>query len=387
MINILIDTNIILQEGFESRQMQILRRLVQGEKVQVYIPEIVKREFLTKKSSDISSDIHSICKKLDNFQKTKLFHVNHDNRIHEISKYIKSLSVDILESFSKSFEDWSKKLEAIIVDVDPSCIENVLDDYFSGSKAFRKAKSREDFPDSFIMYAIYEVLEECDDLYVVIKDGHFKKCLDDNENITTSPSLKELFTIPILEESIIALDAESDRIQSVKSFMATEECREMLTDFIYSEHSALSDAYFDEDNISDPDSILGMKLFSVLIEGIDLDEIDDINFGKINFLGDETYSIDCSFTALVTLHFSTDYGDYIHLEESRRKNIAFLSTDGEVCELEETVVCNFVGNIELIVIEKLKSEELAIHFQYLQDEKSPIITDPQINDVIIKALI
>ena len=68
MINILIDTNIILQEGFESRQMQILRRLVQGEKVQVYIPEIVKREFLTKKSSDISSDIHSICKKLVSFK-------------------------------------------------------------------------------------------------------------------------------------------------------------------------------------------------------------------------------------------------------------------------------------------------------------------------------
>lgn len=388
MINILIDTNIILQEGFESRQMQILTRLVQGEKVHVYIPEIVKREFLTKKASNISSDIHSICKKIDKFQKTKLFNVKQDEKLGEISQYLKSLSIDILESFTESFQAWSEKIEVSIIEVDPLCLENVLDDYFSGNKAFRRAKSREDFPDAFIMYAIYEVLEYCDSLYVVIKDGHFKQCLDANEKLTTSPSLKELFALSQLEESITALDAESDRIQSVKSFMATEECREMLTSFIYSEQSELSDVYFDEDDISDPDSILEMKLFSALIEEIDLGEIYDLNFGKINFLGDETYSVEYSFTAAVSLQFSTDYGEYVHLEETRRKNIESISMDDGVCELQETVICNFVGNIELIITEKLKPEELAIHFKYLHThtDESPIIAYSQINDVIILSL-
>ncbi len=386
MINILIDTNIILQEGFESRQMQILARLVYDEKVQVFIPEIVKREFLTKKASGISSDIQNICKKVDNFQKTKLFSAKQNEHLDEMSKYLKGLTINILESFTESFQAWADKINASIIEVDPFCLENVLDDYFAGNNAFRRAKSREDFPDAFIMYAINEVLEYCDSLYVVIKDGHFKECLDVNEKITTSPSLKDLFALPQIEEAITALDAESERIQSIKSFMATEECREMLSGFINSEQSNLTEVYFDEDDISDPATILEMKIFSALIEEIDLDEIYDVDFGKINFLGDETYSVECFFIATVSLDITTDYGDYVHLEETRRKNIEFISRDDGICELKESVICKFVGNIELVIMERLKPEELAIHFNYLHTDKSPIFADFQINDVIILSL-
>ncbi|WP_206191803.1 hypothetical protein, partial [Shewanella carassii] len=50
MKNIVLDTNILYQEGLSSGRMKVLAKLVDAELIAVYIPEIVKREFITKRA-------------------------------------------------------------------------------------------------------------------------------------------------------------------------------------------------------------------------------------------------------------------------------------------------------------------------------------------------
>lgn len=60
MKNIVLDTNILHQEGLSSGRMKVLAKLVDDELVTIHIPDIVKREFITKRSSEITDAIHTI---------------------------------------------------------------------------------------------------------------------------------------------------------------------------------------------------------------------------------------------------------------------------------------------------------------------------------------
>lgn len=49
MISLLLDTNILHQEGLSSGNMQMLHRLVNASHVEVFVPEIVKKEFISRR--------------------------------------------------------------------------------------------------------------------------------------------------------------------------------------------------------------------------------------------------------------------------------------------------------------------------------------------------
>ena len=149
------------------------------------------------------------------------------------------------------------------------------------------------------------------------------------------------------------------------------------------QQSDICEGYWDENEISDSEGVLELKFMSVYIEEIDMDMIDNLTFGKINYLGEESYTIECAFTATAELNLVTDYSDYIHLEENSRNHFEFVSADGEVCELKTDVSCNFIGNIELDITEKLMPEQLALHFQYLHTDESPIFATADFDKVII----
>ncbi len=54
MINIILDTNILHKEGLLSGRMQMMEKLVEAGVVTIHIPDIVKREFLTKRVGDVT---------------------------------------------------------------------------------------------------------------------------------------------------------------------------------------------------------------------------------------------------------------------------------------------------------------------------------------------
>lgn len=65
MINLVLDTNILHQEGIKSGRMQVLKKLTDAEIVKLYLPEIVRREFYTKRVDSVSDLLE---KSLTNFK-------------------------------------------------------------------------------------------------------------------------------------------------------------------------------------------------------------------------------------------------------------------------------------------------------------------------------
>lgn len=315
MLHILIDTSILHQEGFESRQMKLLTRLVDADKALVYVPEIIKREFISKKNLDTTEAIHDINKKIEKIRRAKYFDVDHDNKLTEFSLYLKNLSAELGQLFEEAFSNWLLKINGVLISFDPFILENVIDDYFNGLGAFRRPKSRDDFPDAFIFYAIKSVLEDCDLLYVVVRDGSFKQCLESLDTIITAKGLKELFSLPEFTRPIKELDEESERIQKIMSFLETDNCKEYLEIYLLSDRSEIGGIYLFGEDILNAEHTLGMKIWGAEIEEIFHEDLSEVNFDKIDYLGDEAYSIGCSFKSYAKLRYAAKIDEYIGLHD------------------------------------------------------------------------
>ncbi len=375
MLNMLMDTNILHQEGFASRQMKLLTRLTEGERVNVYIPEIVKRELISKKADKILEDINDIKIKIDNIRRSTIYDKDRDDSLVNISQYFKKMSDQIDQLLEEDFSNWLEKINGDLIPFDPYITENVIDDYFKGSGAFKRPKNRQDFPDSFIHYAILSVFEDyaLDRIYVVINDGAFKQRLETIEGINTANSLKELFSLPEFAQAIKELDEESDRIQKIISLLDSEPCNLELMNYIYSDRYDAEEIMLSGQDILNAEDVLGMKISSSSLNELQKETLYELEFYKTDYLGDEIYSVGLSFKAYAKLQYESNIVEYVGLIDDLKKYIEIISQDDDGnCEFSVEVLCKFIGNLDLHVFEKMKPEELSIHIQYLQTGEGPL---------------
>ncbi|HCW3076446.1 TPA: DUF4935 domain-containing protein, partial [Enterobacter roggenkampii] len=69
MYNIVLDTNILHQEGLHSNDMSILKNLVDAKLVCVHIPSIIAQEFITKRITSVKEENIKIIKALEAIEK------------------------------------------------------------------------------------------------------------------------------------------------------------------------------------------------------------------------------------------------------------------------------------------------------------------------------
>lgn len=158
-MNIVLDTNIIHQEGLGSRNMLLLSRLSKSYKVDVYIPEIVKREYLSKKIATAREDLSIVSNRLDSIKKWIGANKEFAEEVREIERKFKVLHQNVEKPIIESFDQWVNDCSINIIAFIPSNMEKVLNDYFSGDGVFKKAKNREDLPDAMIYTTIQDILE------------------------------------------------------------------------------------------------------------------------------------------------------------------------------------------------------------------------------------
>ena len=130
-----------------------------------------------------------------------------------------------------------------------------------------------------------------------------------------------------------------------------------------------------------------MDTQGISVELYDIDDIVDMNFGRVDFLSDENYSVEIKITASSNCAYVVPYLDYHQLSEARKADVSFESMSDELCYLQQKAICCFRGNVEIIVMEKMKLEELSIHMQYLQTEESPIAVFTELTSAEIVELL
>ncbi|MDH5728789.1 MAG: PIN domain-containing protein [Gammaproteobacteria bacterium] len=208
-MNIVLDTNILQKEGLHSANMSLLCRLSRESEVFVYIPEIVKREYL----SQIDFKLRSKQTVGNSSELTKFYKDNHSvlKRIARAENYVNALYIRNKEASEIVFKNWLDENSFVVRLIDKNDYKRVLDAYFDGTRGFRSVKHRPDFPDAFIYESINNIKEEEGGVVAVIGDGPFKNLVKERLNVSCFDSLSSLMEEKQIKEKIANLD-NSERL-------------------------------------------------------------------------------------------------------------------------------------------------------------------------------
>ena len=289
MHGIVFDTNILHQEGLSSRSMLLLLRLVEASHLEIFVPELVKKEFTSRKLHEAKENLKKSYDQLTLVTKKN----SHDSEFQELIRKtqdsIKVAESKIEEQISKGFDFWETQYQVTILGFDSDTITQVMDDYFSGTGVYRKPKSRDDIPDAMINTTIMQLLTKKKELSVVLKDGAFKKHLQTIEGISTYDSLAEFLETGEVKSKLDELDASSEKAEQIKGFLNGEEFSDRLLQYLKHDYKEVEDIYLEDSEILAKEK-LEVDSFGERVEDVNAHNIRDISIQNAAWFSDGDYS-------------------------------------------------------------------------------------------------
>ena len=363
MKNIVIDTNILHQEGLTSGRMKILAKLVAEKLITIHVPEIVKREFITKRVSEITDAIISIQSNLKTISRKTENNGEFKDKIISLESSLPSLKQDVEKQVINEFNEWVKTLSVNILQFNPNHIHNVLDDYFVGSGAFKLLKNRDDFPDSMIHHTISSLAEELGELYVVLSDGAFKRGIKEQENIITLNSLNDLLKLEEIDKHISS--------QQLNKYFIGSEFSTYLLAYFKEEKDIIEQIYF-EDDIENSEFI-GVNFYNAQLNFPSHEYITELKLSNFYQISGTEFTAEISFNTFATLSYVSDYGTFLELDKDSSRNVEMSSMNGEGwCELLESVLTQYRGSINLSFSEEQTLEAINVIMQNMTQDDSPL---------------
>jgi len=362
MINLILDTNILHQEGLNSGRMQVLKKLINNEMVKLFIPEIVKREFTTKRASEITNALNSMKGNISKLQNRIDFENGLKKSSQEIEKELTKLKAIVEESVEAEFQTWVDELRVTILIFNPEQIDSVLNDYFNGSGVFKSLKNREDLPDSMIHHTIKQLVVDIGEVHLTLIDGTFKKNMKKDQNVKVYDSLDEFFTIDTIETFLSN--------EQFEQYFNSEKLATRLMNYLQTQGELISHIYIPDGAVENIEQV-GIRIFNAEINYPDAAAINDLSISNFYVISDTEFTADVSFTSHASLHFISDYGSYLELEREKEREIDMDSMNGEgICDLYESYIAKFQGIISFNFDEKYELEQIESLFDNLTSNDS-----------------
>lgn len=364
MINLVLDTNILHQEGIDSGRMKVLRTLTESGTVKVYIPEIVKREFCTKRISSVREQLEKARNNFKNVHKKIELECEVKTALTSIEAETRRILDSVELGVNEEFSTWEKALGVEILSFIPEDISIVLDDYFKGSGAFKSIKNRDDIPDSMIHTSLCRLAERVDNVCLVIKDGAFKKCMATHPKVEAFESLSEFFQLRPIADHISN--------EHLKPYFEGRSFSMLLCRYLVTQNELISDIYVPDGNVSNTD-VIGIDVYNAEINFPSSDRIRDVRITNFYSISKKEFTAEISFITSAPVHFISDYGSYLELERDSSRDVDMDSMNGEgICDLYESYQTKFSGKIELSLSEELEFEKIIILAKNLCEDDSQI---------------
>ncbi|MCA3928935.1 PIN domain-containing protein [Vibrio vulnificus] len=378
MKNIVLDTNILYQEGLSSGRMKVLAKLVDAELIAVYIPEIVKREFITKRVSEIGDEVKKIQGSLKNILRKTDSEGDFKERTNVLHTTVTELNQNIKGSVDNEFSDWVASVHATIIDFDPAKINCVLDDYFSGSGAFKSLKNREDFPDSMIHHSICQLVENIGETYVILADGAFKRGIQTKENVVTLNSLSDLLNLEDINEFLAS--------EQLRDYFISDGFSRELINYLAAEKSKIEEIYIS--GAIENTALLNVKNYGAELNFPSPNDISDMEVSDFYVISDSEFTADISFKTLASLHYVSDYGSYLELTRDSSRTVEMDSMNGDgMCDLLEFVFVQYSGKLNLTFAEPQTADVIDATIQNLVNDDTAVSVDLDIDSAHILSIV
>lgn len=328
-MHLVLDTNILHQENLASANMRTLLRLVESGYVTICIPELVRREYVTKIISECIAKLQAASSQLESLGRiARISSLN--SMVKDVQGGLAQIKSQVAEVYGADFARWYETYRVRELPFESGMIEFVLDDYFEGATPYRSPKSREDMLDSMIGKSIDALIGVVGDVGVVVKDGAFKRHWEQRGGAQTFDSIEEFLSLVQSKAELNRLDIEA----SIGTIMTTlNGSKDALVDFVKGSKNLLDTIYMEEDEVTGAE-VLDMDCFGIRINGPQVGDVTSLQLDQMEYLGKWQFSVMFIMEARVRVDYCASYAEY--LDHEREEFIEMTSMNGVgICDLEE----------------------------------------------------
>jgi rRNA-processing protein FCF1 len=323
----------------EKGGFRALKRLCRGQKIKLYIPEVVKREFVSQQRIAVEDDIRRIftaAKSITRITKSEKLKHYAQRTIKEADVMAPRVGARV----RMEFKEWADECHAEALSIRPKHGNRVMDDYFDGNPPFSSPKHRDDIPDSFIFQSIVDLASGHETVYVIANDGGLFNAVEKIKNIKTFKELDEFTSIKECQEALATLTGEiiaenierARRIipqQSVSlAMMLDSEIIDALT------YRTVHDRHFSEDSSEATISMVG-------------DTEPEFDFDNIEYYGGSEIGIPFKATSECTLEYPISKSEYVTMDEIESAKISVTDLNDHFFEAEREFPIGIKGTLSV----------------------------------------
>jgi hypothetical protein len=230
MYHVVLDTDVLRQDpqrrGIAFRRL--LQLIAEGH-VRLYLPEIVRREFLTAMAAESKKSIREAERNLKDVPDDFLtgVAVALRERIHDLRQTIG-------ERWQSEFDSWCSGANVCLLPLPDGCIEAVMDAYFEGRPPFRSPKSRTDFPDALIWASVLDLAVRVGSVCFIVRDERFRATVTSESHVIGYASVDD-FLLATYDDLAAQIDTRMfamllDNVSFIESRIAHDLTSEIASE-------------------------------------------------------------------------------------------------------------------------------------------------------------
>jgi len=192
-IPLMLDSTLLKQvPKLNSQLFKELIKLVNIGVYKLYFSEVVEREYLTWVKEEAQKAYNNVVKATESldkyYEEPNVFGLF----LNSTASIAHSQITGVLKKVVSNWEDFKKSTNAIILPIESSHGELVMNSYFSGDIPFKNVKNRSDIPDAFIYHSIKDLLKINEKVLFISRDKNFVKRIN-NDRVVCFENLSDLF--------------------------------------------------------------------------------------------------------------------------------------------------------------------------------------------------
>lgn len=214
-LRVVLDTNIFRSDTFRrSQEFKTLGHLCTAGKVEIVLPEIVRREFETQLDAD-DTDALAKFKKAAGDLLERPVPADIKAAIGDLIKNLEAQKEEVAQASAASFNAWTKEHQVKHIPLSGDHALAAMDAYFKAGKPFKAAKDRKDLPDAMIYQSLLQLVAE-GPLVLVCSDGRLKEACSSVDGVTVYQNLKELIASDALQTLIVEDETPKKAMQEAE---------------------------------------------------------------------------------------------------------------------------------------------------------------------------
>lgn len=311
MIHVILDTN-VLRAHFMSKTkgFDALTSLGTSDLIQLHIPFIVKKEYVSQLTKKEKYKFNSASSSLNSIKRSYFVSDTNEDFFKETISKLGKLEKSAVRKIEQQFDRWIKVSKTVVHNIKENHAEKVFEKYFKGAKPFSQLKNRSDIPDAFIYEVIKDISQTERNVHVICNDKNLRESFSGDSNITTYESLDDFIKTEKCQDLLLE---QKVRDHFADIILDLKENEGEIKSVINKEYiDSLAGKTFQDDYIPEDNNEATIQM---------IDEIDnlDILFDDAIYYGSATLGIPFTFSTEAECYFCIFKNDYLCLSSSRAK--------------------------------------------------------------------